>query len=125
MHYSKHTDARGFVFYVSKTTKLSISGALICVTHHLRVYPDKQEHWLFFKAELMKDTKSIEAEFVVEVWDNSVNGQKLCIVNERNFVLLKYTFLPASSGNGCQIKSPVIKDIHAIFTLKKWLVINK
>jgi len=88
---------------------------LIFVKHELRSYTDKQEHWLFLQSDLMNDTKYIEAEYKMDVWDNASNGQKI------HGWRLKYTFLPKNKGYGLQIKSLASKEIHAIFTLTKWL----
>ena len=66
----------------------------------------------------MNDTKSIEAEFKIEVWDNALNGQKLY------YATVKPTFV-SSRGHGIRVKLSGLKEIRAIFTLTKWLVTKK
>ena len=120
MYYEKYRSANlGCDVCYSQTTKLSISGASIFVKHQLRIYPDKQEKFLALTPDLMNDTKSIEAEFKIEVWDNALNGQKL------HDKTCKHTFLSTTAGYGIDVNASGLKEIQAIFTLTKWLVTKK
>jgi len=82
-------------------------------------YPDKQEEILALIPELMNNTKSIEAEFKIEVWYNALNGQKL------HDKTCKHTFLSTTAGYGIDVNASGLKEIQAIFTLTKWLVTKK
>ena len=118
-HEKGHDSQKNYDYFQSFSANEQFTGAKIYVKHEHRVYSDKKEDGIYLCIERAETTKTIEAMWNLNVFQN---GKKLL---DEDY---EYTFEKESDSKG--IGSQVEKncdqsELTVIVTIKDWKVTNK
>ena len=109
-----------FNWYESLSAKAKCDGGYIYVKHQVRMYPDRTEDKIFLMVQRSNDVESINADLVLNVWDNNDDH---CIVDEDIKIVFNAHTITWGAAQLCSFTDQV--EITLVVTLDDWEVKRK